>query len=188
MVAKRGLEGPNDSYKLGSNSSTDNLSNGASFTGTWTRVDPGSRLILTLKTDKDVTMQVQYSPDGTNQDSTITRYYRTGQIEAPHIFINAREYVRVVVTNNSGSATTSFRLNTYICKETGILNIPVDSTMAQDYDAISTRPSDFHTEVALGRRQGVTTWNKFGYNDDIDSSTEVIASFGGTFQYLTVGS
>ena len=92
-----------------------------------------------------------------------------------------------MVTNNSGSATTSFRLNTYICKETGILNIPVDSTMAQDYDAISTRPSDFHTEVALGRRQGVTTWNKFGYNPDIDSSTEVVASFGGTFQYLTSG-
>ena len=37
-------------------------------------------------------------------------------------------------------------------------------------------------EVALGRRQGMAAWNKFGYNEDIDAAAqEVVAAFGGTF-------
>lgn len=46
----------------------------------------------------------------------------------------------------------------------------------------SVRGTDYTTEVALGRWQGATTWNKFGYNEDVDTaSAEVIASFGGAF-------
>lgn len=42
---------------------------------------------------------------------------------------------------------------------------------------------DFTTMAALGRVSGVTTWNKFGYNEDVDTTTdpEVIAEFGGVF-------
>jgi hypothetical protein len=67
------------------------------------------------------------------------------------------------------------------------LNAPIDSTLAQDFDATVVRPTDFHSEVALGRRQGVTTWNKFGYNLDIDIGTEIMASWGGTLQFSTTG-
>jgi hypothetical protein len=46
----------------------------------------------------------------------------------------------------------------------------------------SVRGTDYTTEVALGKWQGATTWNKFGYNEDVDTgSAEVIASFGGAF-------
>jgi len=65
------------------------------------------------------------------------------------------------------------------------LNIPLDSIISQDYDSVSVRPSDFHYEVALGRRQGATTWNKFGYNSDVDIGTETIWSPGGTFSKMT---
>ncbi|MDF1699550.1 MAG: hypothetical protein P1V36_00120 [Planctomycetota bacterium] len=45
---------------------------------------------------------------------------------------------------------------------------------------------DYNTEVALGRRNGSTLWNKFGYNSDVDTGgPEVIASFGGTFEPMT---
>jgi len=186
MVARRGLEGPNTGYKSSLNSSTSNINTGSDFTGTWEPVDVGSRLVLTLATDQNVDLEIQYSPDGSNQDSTIARYYRTSQIEAPHIFINARGYVRVKVDNDSGTNTTYFRLDVSIVKETGILNIPNDSAMAQDYDAISVRPTEFRQEVALGRRQGWETWNKFGYNLDVDSGgAEIIASWGGTFSRMT---
>ena len=48
---------------------------------------------------------------------------------------------------------------------------------------------DFKTEVALGRVYGFETWNKFGYNADVDSAaTEIIASWGGAFTYLTTAS
>ena len=44
---------------------------------------------------------------------------------------------------------------------------------------------DYNTEVALGKVAGAELWNKFGYNQDIDIGTEVIASWGGTFTPLT---
>ena len=41
--------------------------------------------------------------------------------------------------------------------------------------------TDFDYRVALGLVPGYSTWNKFGYNPDIDIGTEVIAQFGGTY-------
>jgi len=171
------------------NSSATLLTNGSVFTGTWVDVSKYSTVTVAVKTDQDGTFSVQFSPDGTNQDSTLTRYYRTGQIEAPHNFTITRQYMRVVFTNDSGSDQTYFRLQTLL-GEKPQLNAPLDSTLAVDFDAIATRPSDFHTEVALGRRQGIALWNKFGYNADIDisSSPEVIAAFGGTFTVNTTAS
>ena len=59
------------------------------------------------------------------------------------------------------------------------------STIETDSKAISTRPTDYHTEAALDRRSGVELWNKFGFNNDVDIGTEVVASWGGTFNPLT---
>lgn len=168
------------------NSSSATIADSASFTGEWTKVQVGSRLILSCTADQNLDIQVQYSPDATNIDSTIRRYCRPAQIEAPHIFINARPYYRVIVANNSGSNTTYVRVNAYIAQESGILNIPIDATMSQDYDSISVRGTDFASEVALNRRQGWSIWNKFGYNNDIDTAaTEVVAAQGGTFSRMT---
>ena len=49
--------------------------------------------------------------------------------------------------------------------------------------------ADYHTKVALGLVEGAETWNKFGYNNDVDSGSgdEIIAAWGGTYQFLTVG-
>ena len=60
--------------------------------------------------------------------------------------------------------------------------------MSQDFDALAVRPTDFNYEVALGRRQGATLWTKFGYNDDLDIGTEIVAAFGGTFNPLFTAS
>lgn len=171
------------------NNSTTALNDTEVFTGEWEDVSMYSSITVAVSTDQNGTFTVQFSPDGTNADSTLTRYYRTTQIEAPHRFTVLRQYARVVFTNNSGSNQTYFRLQTmYGPKEQ--LNIPVDAVMAQDYDATSVRPTDFKYEVALGRRQGYTLWSKFGYNLDVDTSTdpEVVAAFGGTFTVLTTAS
>jgi hypothetical protein len=93
----------------------------------------------------------------------------------------------VVFYNNSGADQTFFRLQTTIGAKAE-LNAPLDSTLAQDFDSISVRPSDYHTEVATGRRQGTSIWNKFGYNTDVDAAAqELIASWGGAFQFITTG-
>jgi len=59
---------------------------------------------------------------------------------------------------------------------------PIEDSLREDDKALSTRPTSFDHEVAIGKRTGVTTWNKWGYNSDIDTAAEeVIASFGGTY-------
>jgi hypothetical protein len=164
------------------NSTTANIAFGTPFEGTYSNVPVGSYLVLTAKSDAALTIEVIYSPDGTNADSTITRYYRTDQIEPPHIFVNARPYVKVRVTKTEAGTTTYCRVNVHVVDRAGILNIPIDATMSQDYDSISVRPSDYKYEVALGRRQGASTWNKFGYNTDVDSAAaEAVWSPGGAF-------
>lgn len=170
------------------NSSTSLLTNGSAFTGTWEDVSAYDSVVVAVKTDQDGYYTIQFSPDGTNADSTLTRYYRTAQIEPPHRFTITRKYCRVVFTNNSGSDQTYLRLQTSFGDKEA-LNVPIDAAMSQDYDAIATRPTNYTEEVALGRRQGASTWNKFGYNNDVDVATspEVIAAYGGTFQYVTTG-
>lgn len=168
------------------NSTTTALNNGETFTGDWEDVGHYNNVVIAVKTDQDGTFTVQFSPDGTNADSTLTRYYRTANIEAPHKFTITRRYCRVTFANNSGSNQTYIRLQA-IYGDKGDLNAPCDSTLAPDFDATVTRPTDYTEEVALGRRQGAQLWNKFGYNSDIDTATdpEVIAEFGGSFTPIT---
>ena len=160
------------------------LASSGVFTGEWVDATNYASIVVAVKTDQDGTFTVQFSPDGTNADSTLTRYYRTAQIEPPHRFTITRQYVRVTFTNTSTSLQTYFRMQSMLCNQTD-LNAPLDSTLSQDFDAIATRPTRYEYEVALGRRQGATVWNKFGYNTDVDIGTEVVASFGGVFIPVT---
>lgn len=172
-------------YTDSGNSTTDNI-NATPFVGEWSQVPVGSVLIVDLKADQDLTLTIEYSVNGTDVDSALTRHYRTSFIFPPQLFKNARPYVRVSLTNSTGSATTVLRLDSYISDTDILLNIPLDGTMSKDYGAISTRPSNFDAEVAASRRQGWSVTNKFGFNNDVDSaSAEVIASFGGSFARMT---
>lgn len=170
------------------NNSTDiPLLAGNSFTGQWEDVSSVSSMTIAAKTDQDGTMVVQFSTDGTNIDSTLTHYYRLTHIEPPHRYTIARKYMRAVFTNTSASNQTYLRLQVLLDNQTN-LNAPLDAVLSQDYDSTSVRPTDFKYEVALGRRQGAATWNKFGYNGDIDIGTEVVGAQGGTFTFLTTAS
>ena len=174
------------SITLTSNSTTTPLTAGSTFTGVAEDVSGYDSVVVAVKTDQYGSFSVQFSTDNINWDSILTRYYRLGQIEAPHRFTITRKYCRVVFTNDSTTDQTFLRLQTTFGSK-GDLNAPIDSTLAQDFDSIAVRPTDFHAEVALGLRQGAMTWNKFGYNDNIDTGTEVLASWGGTYQFITVG-
>lgn len=175
-------------YVSDENSSTVPLANAGVFTGEWVDVSGSSDIIVSVSTDQNGEYTIQFSPDGINQDSTITRYYRTDQINAPHRFTIGRSFARVVFTNSSGSDQTYFRLQTHVGSY-GDLNAPTDATLPQDFDSIVVRPTNPDSEIVLGVRQGQSAFLKFGYNDNIDSGAEeVIASFGGTFTPLTTAS
>jgi len=167
------------------NIATGTLGNGASYTGQWEDVAGYGSITVAIKTDQNGTYSVQFSPDGVNQDSTLTRYYRTTQIEPPHRFTVTRRYMRVVFTNDSGSNQTYFRLHVLL-GDRGDLNAPMDSVLSQDFDATVVRPTNPAYEIALGQRQGQTTWNKWGYNADVDlAAAETVWSVGGLFVHLT---
>jgi len=165
------------------NSSTAPLVGDAVFTGEWLDVSAYSDVVVSVATDQDGSYSVQFSPDGTNIDSTLTRYYRTNQINVPHRFTITRRYVRVVFTNGD-TDQTYFRLQTHVGSYSS-LNAPLDGTLSQDFDSISVRPTNYYDELSLGSRQGQSAFLKFGYNEDVGVGTEVVASFGGTFTPLT---
>ena len=168
------------------NSTDTLLTSGTTFTGDWEDVTGYPSVVIAVKTDQNGTYAIQFSPDGENVDGNLTRYYRTNQIEPPHRFTVTRKYCRITFTNTSSAHQTELRLQTMFCNQTD-LNTPLDSNLSQDFDSQSVRPTDYHYEVALGRRQGATTWNTFGYNDDIDVGTETIWSGGGIFVRMQTG-
>ena len=52
-----------------------------------------------------------------------------------------------------------------------------------------TADNNYHYQIALGQRAGETTWNKWGYNSDVDlAATETVWSVGGLFARLTSAS
>jgi hypothetical protein len=166
------------------NSTDIGLTAGATFSGTSEEVSLYDSVVVAVKTDQDGVLQIQFSNDDVNWDSTLMRYYRTNQIEAPHRFTITRKYVRVIFVNTSSSNQTYLRLQTVYGSKTA-LNAPIDSIISQDFDSIAVRPTNYTYETALGRRQGSTTWNMFGYNNDLDIGTETIWSAGGTFSKMT---
>lgn len=169
-----------------SNSTTTPIATGGIWSGEeWMDCLQFESIVVAVATDQDGKYTVQFSTDGVNVDSELTRYYRTENIEPPHRYTVTRRYAKVVFENTSATDQTYIRLQTMLGTIMG-LNIPIDAVMSQDYDSISVRPTDFHTEVALGRREGYELWNKFGNNQDVDAAApEVVASWGGTFTPLT---
>lgn len=101
-------------------------------------------------------------------------------INPPHVFVKGERYVRIRFINSSSTNQTFFRLYTYF-GSFDKLTSPINAVLAQNYDAIVTRPTSYNDEVAMGKRQGRRTWHKFGFNLDVDTgSEELLASFNGT--------
>lgn len=166
-----------------SNSSTTPLGIGGSFSGV-AELNSYPDIMVQVATDQNGEYFVEFSPDGTNWDTSLSFVYDTSRINAPHILVKGKRYFRVRFNNTSGSAQTEFRLYTYY----GFfekLTAPINGTLSENYDALVVRPTDYESEVAMGKRQGRNVWNKFGYNLAVNVGTEIVASWGGTFDPTT---
>ena len=166
------------------NSSTTLLTNGETFTGIG-ELNAFPDVIINIKTDQNGTFYAEFSIDGTNWDTSLSFKYNTTRINPPHILVKGKRYFRLRFTNDSGFDQTYFRCQV----DYGAFNkltAPLNGIVSENYDAIITRPSDYYSEVAMGKRQGRTLWNKFGYNNDVDNGiTEAVVSYGGTFTRIT---
>lgn len=162
------------------NSNNTPLTNGATFTGT-SELNRFQDVMINVHTDQSGILYAEFSTDNINWDTSLSFNYNTSRINPPHILVKGYRYFRVRFTNNSGSDQTEFRLST-VYGTFNKLTSPINGVIAENYDAIATRPTDFSHEVAIGKRQGVSIWNKWGYNDDIDiGGEEIIAPWGGSF-------
>lgn len=144
--------------------STPALDDGTSYTSAWFDVSQFNSIVFSLKTDQDGVYYIQFSPDKTNIDSTLTYEFDVSQgFEQPKPLAVTRQYARAVFTNNSGSNQTYFRSQFIGSQNIAILSTNLNADIDPDSSALLVRPTSAQDEIRTGRRVGVTGWTKFGY-------------------------
>lgn len=164
------------------NGTTAALASSATYTGTWEDVSHYSTLVISVRTDQAGTLFCDFSPDGTNSDSTLT-FSISSTVGELHRLSISRKWFRIRITNTSASPQTYCRAQVLLGVSTPLLTSPLNSTVQQDSDAIIVRAVDFEFDVAASRAQGMSIVNKFGRNTDVDSGTvpEDIWEGGGVY-------
>jgi len=178
---------PQFPFKDAANSTATPLSGAATYTGAGV-LSTRPAIMVQTKSDVSGTLYFDFSVDGTNWDSTYptSGYACAAGVPEVHTAKVDGRYYRIRYVNDSG-AQSYFRLGTYQTDD-GVLRASLNQSIGLDGDATTVRPTDYNTEVAVGLRSGHVLWNKFGYNEDVDVGTEVIASWGGSFDPITTAS
>ena len=164
------------------NSSTTPLAAGATFTGTAYMGLYFSSVVVSCKTDRDGTLYIELSMDGTNWDSSMTFSVTAGLNEVHRLSVS-KKFVRTRFTNTSASAQTYFRLSCLMSNFSGLLVAPFNQSIGQDADAILTKTISDDLLIAGGLLAGYSIVNKFGLNPDVDSATvpEDVWATGGVY-------
>lgn len=155
-------------FVLNVNSSTTALGANETFTGVWQDVSQWNSVVIACKSDQTGTLYADFSPDGTNLDSTLTFDVAAATNEVHRITVT-RQYFRIRYTNDA-TPQTYFRLQA-IAGSYNILSAAANAVIARDADAIFTRGMPSFLEIATNKFTGVTKNNKVGLNTDIDTAT-----------------
>lgn len=155
----------------GNNTTTTPLASSATFTGTWEQ-NNFSDVMVSVKTDAPGTLYFDFSPDGTNADSTFPPdgFQVTAGVNEFHTAVKGPRYFRVRFVNDT-TAQTYLRLTTYFGDfKQG--NLPLNATLAADADARVYRTLD---EIAIS--SGLVADNyvitKQGFNPDVDAAEDI---------------
>lgn len=128
------------------NSTTTPLNNAATFTGTAEDVSKYPSVTAACKTDQGGLMYMEFSPDGTNWDSSLPFTVAAGVNEFHRLSVT-RKYFRCRLYNNSGSNQTYLRLQVMFGNQTPVTS-PLNGSVASDADSITTR------SVLMGQNDG----------------------------------
>ena len=172
---------PNGGTPISQNSSTSALNAAATFTGTAVDVSGFSSVAVAVKTDQIGTLYIEFSPDGTNWDSSLSFSVAAGTNEV-HRIVVTRRYFRVRFTNTSASNQTYFRLQSLAGGQSSLTSA-LNSVIQSDADATTVRPLDFNLMVAEGLYQNRNNTIKDGINFDIDTGSvpEDVTNEGGAY-------
>ena len=155
-------------YVSKANSSTTNLTTGASFTGTAEDIHQFSTITVYVDTDNDATLKMQFSSDGVNWDRTkqvpIDQTISSGSVHTLEVVAN---FFRVVLTNDGADTTTHLRLQTiYHVQRSGFLTSSPDQKISKINDAQIVRVSnDPFMDLSRGLYSDKIAIHKFGAND-----------------------
>lgn len=172
---------PNTAQVLTTNSSTAALNSAATFTGTSSDVLQFPSVVLAVKTDQPGTLYAEFSPDGTNWDSSLS-FVVAADTNEVHRLTVTRRYFRARFTNTSTSNQTYFRLQCMAGSHAAITSA-LNSVIQADADALLVRPLDFNLMVSEGLYQNRTNTIKDGINFDIDTGSvpEDVTNEGGVY-------
>lgn len=160
---------PNSVAVLSTNSSTVALNAAATFTGTSADVLAYASVVCAVKTDQAGTLYMEFSPDGTNWDSSIPFSVAAGTNEVHRLAVT-RRYFRARFTNTSASNQTYFRLQSIAGSQSSITSV-LNSAVQQDAAALVTRPIDFNLLVAKNLYEGHTANTKDALKGDVDAGS-----------------
>lgn len=149
------------------NTSTTPLSGSATFTGAGEYVTQ-SDVMCVCKTDAAGTLYFDFSPDGTNWDSTfpVNGFAVAAGINEFHTAVKGPRYFRVRLVN--GSAAQSYlRLYVYY-GDFRQGNLPIGAGISADADATVVRSISADLDLALGRVGGQREDRKFGEVEALD--------------------
>ena len=161
---------------LTNNSTTAALNNAATFTGTADNVSFWDSIVIAIKTDQSGVLYADFSPDGTNWDSTLT-YTITAGVNEVHRLTVTRAYFRIRIYNNSGSNQTYLRAQS-IAGQFAALTSVLSSSVQVDADTTLVRPTDYTIDVTSSKYQGQESFHKFGRNSSVGTSIVPITSSG----------
>lgn len=128
------------------NSTTSALLASGLFTGTATDVSSYPSITVALKTDQDGILYIEFSPDGTNWDSSLA-FSIEANINEVHRITVTRKYMRVRIYNTSLSNQTYLRAQTLLGSQQSLTS-PLNGTIQNDADSLVTR------SVLMGQTDG----------------------------------
>lgn len=143
------------------NTTTAALGGSATYTGQYEQ-NTQPEVCVSCISDVAGTLYFDFSPDGVNTNTfPVAGFPVAAGIHEFHAVVKAGRYFRIRYINGSG-AQSYLRLYTYY----GLFrqpNAPLNSTLAQDSDAIVVRTVDTILDISAGRFAGFTAVHKFGH-------------------------
>lgn len=172
------------------NSSRTALAIGETFTGEWEDCSMHDSVSFALRSDVACSACIEFTSDLFSGviDSSLD-YSISANINEVHRLTVTRQFFRIKVTNIV-STQTYLSLSTMVGTHAQ-LSAPINLSLGLDSDAIATRGTDFSDEVVIGKRSGVSAFNKFAYRTGLTAAAgfETIWSYtGGNFTVLTTAS
>lgn len=125
-------------------------------------------MVSLFSDDQDGTLFFDFSVNGTDWRTFPSSGFKVrAGIHEFHTAVKGPRYFRV--RWSSSSPPTTLQIYTYY----GVFrqaNAPLNQALDREADAIATRPTDIHDEIAIGLRSGAFRYQKFGYRDVVNES------------------